>query len=265
MLAAMSDAYFTTRDGRWFSPTDHTRGPWDVDACHAGPPTGLLIRAMERLVPEQRLVRIAVELMRPIPMSGFAVQAEVRRPGRSMTLTEAELFDEDRVLARAYGLHHRRLDHFEVSTAPFDQPDFAAAVPGPFPVRETTHGLDGFNTSVDVRYDPSGSQGDGGPTIMWMRTTVPILADEEPSGYQRICPLADSGNGISYNAYLDEVLFINTDLLLSFVREPRGEWFCSRAVSHWQPDGTGLADAELFDGDGPVARATQNLLLEPAR
>lgn len=97
-----------------------------------------------------------------------------------------------------------------------------------------------------------------------MRTLVPILADEEPSGFQRICPLADSGNGISYNDYLDKILFLNPDLSISLLREPQGEWFCSKAVSHWQPDGTGVADAELFDRRGPVGRATQNLLLDPA-
>nr|MDJ0925246.1 thioesterase family protein [Acidimicrobiia bacterium] len=69
----MTDAYFTTRDGSWFEPTGHTRGPWDKDACHAGPPTALLVRALERLVPKQRLARISVELMRPIPMAGFRV------------------------------------------------------------------------------------------------------------------------------------------------------------------------------------------------
>jgi len=259
----MGDAYFTTRDGMWFTPTEHARGPWDADACHAGPPTALMVRALERLVPQQRLVRIAVELMRPLPMSGFRVQAEVRRPGRSVTFTEAEIFDEDRVLVRAFGMHHRRLDDLPCANEHFELPDFDAAAARPFPLHTAVHRLPGFTTSVDVRYDPEGSQGTGGPTTMWMRSKVPILADEEPSGYQRLCPLADSGNGVSYNDYLDKVHFLNTDLLLSFVREPQGEWFCAKAVSHWQPDGTGLADAELFDRGGPVARATQNLLLMP--
>lgn len=98
---------------------------------------------------------------------------------------------------------------------------------------------------------------------MWMRS-LPILEDEEPSGFQRICPLADSGNGISYNQYLDKTLFVNTDLTMSLHREPEGEWLCSRSMSHWQPDGTGVADAELFDTNGPVGRALQTLLLEPA-
>lgn len=260
----MSDAYFTTRDGSWFTPTDYSHGPWDVAACHAGPPTALLVRALERLAPNQRLARIAVEVMRPIPMSGFRVQAEVRRPGRSVTYSEAEIFDEERVLARAYGMHLRALDGLECTTAPFQVPDFAAAVPGPFPIHTAVHDEQAFSSSIEVRYDPALSRGTGGPTWMWARARVPILPDEEPSGFQRICPLADSGNGISYNDYLDRVLFINTDLLVSLLRDPEGEWFLSKAISHWERDGTGLADAELFDARGPVGRATQNLLLNPA-
>ncbi len=259
----MSDAYFTTEDGTWFLPTEHARGPWDADACHAGPPTGLMVRELERLVPNGRLSRVMVELMKPVPMSGFRVQAEVRRPGRSAIATEAEIFDEDRVYARAFGLHLREIDHMDLPTAPTDVPRFEDAIPGPFPIAVTAHGLPGFTTSMEVRYDPGESQGDGGPTTIWIRT-VPLLSDEEPSGFQRLCPLADSGNGISYNAYLDRVTFINPDLVVAVHREPVGEWLCSRVRSHWQPDGIGMSDAELFDVSGPVGRAVQTILIEPS-
>ncbi len=259
----MPDSYFTTHDGVWFSPTEYTRGPWDADACHAGPPTALMVRALERLIPEMRLARISVDLLRPVPMTGFRVQAEVRKPGRSATWTEAEVFDEDQVYARAQALHHRTLEPpVPMSTSAFDLPAFDESVPGPFPIRTTRHGLTGFADSLEVRYDPRYSVGDGGPTVIWMRT-VPLLPDEEPSGFQRLCPLADSGNGISYNQYLDRVLFLNTDLHVSVHRQPEGEWIGSRVVSHWHVDGTGMSDAELFDRGGPVGRAVQNLLLNP--
>jgi hypothetical protein len=35
----------------------------------------------------------------------------------------------------------------------------------------------------------------------------------------------------------------------------------SRATSVWQPTGVGLADALLFDDEGPVGRALQTLLV----
>jgi hypothetical protein len=222
-----------------------------------------MARAMEGLIPNGRLSRVVVEVLRPVPMAGFRVQAEVRRPGRSVMATEAEVFDDDRVYARAMGLHLRTLDEgLDCSTARVDSPSFEVAVPGPFPISETRHGLVAFPGSVEVRYDPAESQGTGGPTTVWMRT-VPLLADEEPSGFQRLCPLADSGNGISYNDYLDRVLFVNPDLTIAVHRHPVGEWLCSRVRSHWNADGIGMSDAELFDREGPVGRAVQTLLLDP--
>jgi hypothetical protein len=262
----LSEAYFTSNDGSWFTPTGHTRGPWDPDFCHAGPPTALIVRALERIVPPQRLARINVELMRPIPipMAGFRVQAEVRRPGRSVTFTEAEIFDDDHIYVRAYGMHMRQLADLDCSTAVVETPNLADAVAGSFPIDAAKHDLQAVGTSMEVRYDPAGSHGTGGPTTVWMRSIVPILDDEEPSPFQRICPLADSGSGISANDYLDKILFVNPDLSVSLHCDPIGEWFCSRAVSHWQPDGTGMADAELFDINGPVGRAVQNVLLAAA-
>ncbi|UCG41331.1 MAG: thioesterase family protein [Acidimicrobiia bacterium] len=258
------DAYFTRPSHDWFLPTDHTRGPWDADSCHAGPPTALMARAVEHLLPDLQLTRFTVELMRPIPMAGFRVQAEIRRPGRQVSLSEAEILDDDQIYARAYGMHLRTLpEPLEVSTAPSRVPRLQDAVPGPFPIRETAHGLGAFGASVEARYDPEGSQGDGGPTTMWARSVVPILSDEAPSPFQRICPLADSGNGISYNDYLDKVHFVNPDLTISIHRPPDGEWLCSRSESHWHASGIGTADSELFDRHGPVGRATQNLLLYP--
>ena len=258
----MAEAYFTTDDGIWFRGTGYTRGPWDVNACHAGPPTGLMVRALEALVPDKALVRLSVEIARPIPMGGFRVETEWRKEGRAATLTTARILDDERVYAAAQAMHLREID-LPTRTAPYDLPDFSAALPGPFPITDTMHDEQAFPSSIEVRYDPSGSQGMGGFTVMWMRSVVPLLEGEEPSGFQRLCPLADSGNGTSYNEYLDRVLFVNPDLLLSVHRPPETEWLGAKVVSHWNDNGIGMADAELFDQKGPVGRATQNLLLDP--
>lgn len=257
----MPASYFTTKDGSWFVPTDHTRGPWAVDSCHAGPPAALLVRAVEALVSHQQLTRITIELMRPIPMAGFRVQAEIRRPGRSVSHTEAEIFDGDRFYARAYAMHIRTVDDLDVTTATMETPEFPNSVSGGFPIVEAVHDEVSFGSSVECRYDQGGEIAVGGPTTIWMRTMYPILADEDPSPFQKIAPLADCGNGISYNGPLGPMSFLNADLTMSLHREPSGEWFASRSVSHWQRSGIGMSDSELFDVEGPVGRATQSLML----
>ena len=85
----MTECFFTSEDNIWFQPTSHTRGPWHEDHCHAGPPTALLARAVEQLNPAQRLVRITVNLLRPIPHAGFRITSEITRQGRIVSTATA--------------------------------------------------------------------------------------------------------------------------------------------------------------------------------
>lgn len=259
----MTRAFFTTADGEWFAPTPHARGPWDAEACHAGPPTGLMARALEALAPGPRLVRLAVELTRPIPFAGFTIDAEIVRAGRTVTTSRAVLRDGDgAVCASASGLHIAPAETRDLPSVDPAHPGgaFAEAVPGEFPFTGTLHGLDAFNgDGVELAYPP-GETREPGPTTLWMRT-VPLLADERPSGFQRICPLADCGNAVGRNADPGAFNFVNPDLSLILHREPEGEWLGMQAESHWQPDGIGMSDALLFDEHGPVGRAVQTLII----
>ena len=260
----MSDSFFT-RDGDWFRPTGHCRGPWDAEACHAGPPTGLLARAMEHALPDQRLCRITVELIRPIPFAGFRIVAQCTRQGRTVSTSEASLInDSGKALVVARGLHmtEQPLTEFPSHSASIGSPE--QAIPGNFPIEETLHGLPAFNGSgVTVRY-PEGQTNSPGPTTAWMKT-VALLPDEAPSPFQRMCPLADCGNAFGRNADLQQVHFMNTDLTLSLHRDPEGEWLGTHSVGYWQANGIGLADATLYDARGAVGRALQTLLLKNNR
>ncbi len=254
------DAYFTVSHDGTFHPSAYTRGPWDADACHAGPPTGLMARASELLVGDKPLIRLLVEITRPIPMSGFRIGATISRTGRTVTTTSIELHDDDRSYAIARGLH---LAEADIGPVPSHHVEFtgpADAVPGPFPI-SPTHGLASFADSLNVRYVPGLSYGAGGETFMWAEAKVPLLADEEPSPFQMLCPLADCGNGISYHASTDDMAFVNADLVVSLHRPPHGSWIGSHAVSFWEPNGIGRADAELFDDTGSVGRAMQSVVL----
>ncbi|ASJ71743.1 thioesterase family protein [Granulosicoccus antarcticus] len=259
---ASSTSFFTTLDGLWFQPTEHTRGPWDEHACHAGPPTGLLARAVEQLFPEHRLTRLTVNLQRPVPFDGFHVHASIVRQGRTVCLSEAHLVDRSgKTVITAAGMH--LLPASPVEDMPSYQQDMGSpeqAAAGPFPIESTLHGQPAFNgAGVAVRY-PAGQNNAPGPTRAWLKT-VPLLDSETASPFQRICPLADCGNAFGRNAEPQDVTFMNTDLTLVLHRDPVGEWLGTDSVGYWETNGIGLADALLFDATGVVGRAMQTLVL----
>jgi hypothetical protein len=151
-----------------------------------------MARASERLVGDKSLVRLVVELNRPIPMRAFSIRAVVERSGRTVSTTTIDIHDEDRSYARASGLHLNGHDIGPVATHPVAFPSVASSVEGSFPIG-LTHDELAFDKSLDVRYGPAMSHGTGGETFMWARAKVPLIAGEEPSGFQRLCPLADCG------------------------------------------------------------------------
>ena len=222
----------------------------------------MLARASAALVADQRLARLTVDLVRPIPHAGFRIEGEVIRAGRTVSTTALTIVDvEGRTVVTASGLHMTPQPEAALPTAPSDTPRVADAEPGEFPIVDAGHDLTGFRDSSEMRY-PAGDDHEPGPTTAWMRT-VPLLADENVSGFSRICPLADCGNTISRNADTDRFQFVNTDLTVAIHREPVGESFGMRAVSRWERDGIGMSDALLFDDHGPVGRAIQTLLIRP--
>src|ERR671920_2452950 len=99
----MTGGAFYTRDGDQLVPSELTRGPWDPDAQHAGPPSALLARALERCEPREgmRIGRITVEILGPVPLAPLTVEASVVRPGRSVELLAASLSGPDGEVMRA--------------------------------------------------------------------------------------------------------------------------------------------------------------------
>lgn len=262
-MKATEQPFFSIRDGEWFVGNDGARGPWSADACHAGPVTGLLVRAFEQAITDKQLVRITADYARPIPVSGFRIDAETVRNGRAVAAGSATLTDADgRICATATSLHIVRSDFEKLPTTVIDGPTRHGAIPGEFVVERARHDKPFFRDAIEVAYPP-GESNSPGPTTLWMKAP-PLLADELPSPFQSICPLADCGNGTSRNSNLDAATFVNPDLTIVLHRLPESEWLASSAVSFWEPTGIGLSQATLFDEKGPVGVASQTLLIQPA-
>jgi hypothetical protein len=249
------DGAFYSRDSERYVPSELTRGPWDPDAQHAGPPAALLGRAVERCEPREgmQVGRITLEILGPVPLAPLETTARVVRPGRSVELLEASLSGPEGEVMRATAWRLRPGD----VALPSD-----GAPPGPdhgktrdfFPTGQEV----GYHVAMDYRF-VDGAFLEAGPATVWMRMRVPLVAGEDPSPLERVLAAADSGNGVSAALDYHRYLFINTDLSVHLLRMPAGEWVCLDARTH--VDGLGLSDTALWDERGLIGRAAQTLLV----
>lgn len=246
--------------GPGYESTELTRGPWDPSSQHAGPPCALLGRELDdagELAPA-RLVRATFEILKPVPIAPLTVAATVVRAGRSVELVEGELRSAEATVVRARGWRIR------TTALPLDEPDAGEPPPGPdqgeledfFPTGFDT----GYHSAMEVRF-LAGAYLEPGPARAWMRMRVPLVEGQQPSPRDRVLVAADSGNGVSSPLDYRRWLFINADLSVALRRPAEGEWVLLDAVTHAEPDGTGLTDTRLWDARGPIGRATQSLLV----
>ena len=245
-------------DGERFHATFATTGPWFADAQHAGPPSALLARAVERCAPQPgtQIGRITVDVLGPVPAGEVSVRAAVERPGRSITLLVAELTAGGRAVMRARAWRLATGDTAGVATA--DIP----TLPGPdtaLPRTERPPGwLPGFIDALEWRW-VHGWLGDPGPGAVWTRQRVPLVEGEEPTPLQRLLLVADSGNGAAAPLDIREWLFVNTELTVHLHRPPSGEWMAVDARTTLGPSGMGTVAGLLYDDQGQVGRCAQCL------
>jgi Acyl-CoA thioesterase C-terminal domain/Acyl-CoA thioesterase N-terminal domain len=269
------EAFFVP-DGDWYLATELTRGPWDPEAQHGGPPAALIARAIERVPSDApRLVgRLTYEILRPGPIGRVRVEAAIARPGRSVELVGATLRGEkaEVIRARAWRL---RTSPLEVDGELEWEGQGSAAVlrrgegpPGPkttqpfnaefFPTGQSV----GYHTAMEYRF-VAGEFMRPGQATAWMRMRHPLVPGEEPAPLQRVAIAADSGNGISSPLDFRRFVFINVDLSIHLGRASRGEWICLDSTTIPDRGGTGITDTALYDEDGVLGRAAQTLLVSP--
>ena len=259
----MADAFYERGggEGRYIA-TELTRGPWDPGSQHAGPPSALLGREIERIygAEEFQVGRVVFEILRPVPIGAVSIGTRVIRPGKKVQLVEATLSNDGGELMRATA--------WLLRTSELALPDGTVAndlapagpdegwTPEFFPTGQDV----GYHTAMEWKA-VAGAFLEAGPATVWMRMRQPLVDEEEPTPLQRALVAADVGNGIS--AVLDwrSYVFINVDLTVHFERMPEGEWVCVDAVTRPQPSGIGTAESVLSDERGRIGRAAQSLLI----
>ena len=258
----MSASFFTrTDDDGGYAATERTAGPWDPGAQHGGPPCALLGRELAAVGAAEGLVpaRLTFELLGPVPVDELRVRAEVVRRGKRVQLTEATLESRGRVAIRARAWQ----------VAATEAPDALPAGPPPPPIPD--HDVPppagwnpgGYLGAIEWRYTHGGGLDEPGAAAAWTRPRVALVEGEPIAPLERLLLVADSGNGISARLDIAEWLFINPELTVHVVREPRGEWVLLDAETSIAHGGAGLARSTLSDPEGPVAHGAQSLLVAP--
>jgi hypothetical protein len=270
----MDDALFVPRGGRWL-PTELARSPWQPDALHGGPVAALAARAVEHC-PNQpddgaarHVVRLSVELLRPVPLEPLAVEARLARPGRKVQLVDVTISTDSGAvaLARAVRIGVRAERASSVAGSPTEGSGTEPRVlPGPEHARPGAGIEDrwiGFhNQGVELRFVTGGFD-QLGPAVAWCRLAVPVVPDEAPSPLQRAAAAADFTNGLSAVLDFHRWRYVNPDLTVVVERPAVGEWIGLEAETTLGIGGVGVARAVLYDRSGPVGTGTQTLVVEP--
>tara|TARA_B100002049_G_scaffold226708_1_gene199790 strand:- start:611 stop:1399 length:789 start_codon:yes stop_codon:yes gene_type:complete len=248
------------RDNDTFVPTGLSRGPWDDRAQHGGAPAALLAHvAAQAAGPEFFLARLTFELSRPVPIAALNVVAEPSR-GRSARRVHLTLEHDGAPVGRAIALLLR-----EQTVAVPDAREMRLE-PGPTACTErfATPGMPSgeyfHHETMDIRV-AHGSTHAPGRAAAWFRLRYPLIDGVETTPTMRAAAASDFGNGLSWILPFDEYLFTNTDLTMYLHRAPVGEWIGLDAETIAQPNGVGLSTSTLYDSQGRIGMAHQNLLI----
>ncbi len=252
-------------DGPLYLPGPLASGPWNPAHQHGGAVSGLLTRELDRLpspVP-MRLSRITVEMFRGVPLTPLRIETRILRAGRRIQSVEANLFDEEKQVARATALRIRT-DPAMAIVASNEAPDPDMGMPPDrVPSLRRMTGFTeppGFIKAVDLVREDDFEPGQ--LANVWVRLRCRLMQDEETSPIERLATLVDfasgTGNPMDYTKYSS----INPDLSVHVLRPPRSDWIGIRGITHRADDGIGLSTATIHDLKGPIATAQASLLLD---
>jgi hypothetical protein len=260
--------------GGLYAPTEWAGSPWSERYQHGGPVNALFARAAEEAAQQAglRVVRLTVDLFRPVPRIPLALHWRFLRRGRRIASVEAELVqpDEGERISRASAVLLRPT---------LDLPSSWEHTPAPPLQLDDTEPLEfmprrlrkvvppGFHRSFEVRM---GADAHG--AAAWITTPLDLLPGSPMSPLQRCAAVADLTFGLSGRSLLRQrivdvdawrVPMINTDTTIYWERPPVGEWFGFRHALLTDHEGIGLAEVDLADQAGRLGRSLQAMLANP--
>ena len=263
--------YVYDLEGKRFSPTEWAGSPWSKANQHGGPVNALFARAAEQAAQQTglRVVRLTVDLFRPVPRIPLVLDWRFVREGRRIAVIEATLSrDDGESISRASAVLLRPNEDLPQSwghtpsAPPMDIEGTEAAEFMPEKMRDTFP--PGFHWSFSIRMGAD----EHGPAA-WITTPLDLVAGESMSPLQRCAAVADLTFGLSGRSLLRQrivdvdawrVPMINTDTTIYWERPPVGEWFGFRHALLTDHEGIGLAEVDLADTTGRLGRSLQAML-----
>jgi hypothetical protein len=271
----MSDHIYDL-DGPLYAPTLWAGSPWSKRHQHGGPVNALFAKAAGDAAGQVglRVVRLTVDLFRPVPREPLLLDWRFVRRGRRIAVIEAELKRPggEEPLSRASAVLLRPTEDLPPSWqhVPAPPPGLDGAEPAEFLPRSARDSFPpGFHWSFEVRM---GSDAHG--PAAWITTPLDLLPGRPMSPLQRCAAVADLTFGLSGRSLLRQrivdvdawrVPMINTDTTIYWERPPVGAWFGFRHALLTDHEGIGLAEVDLADVDGRLGRSLQAMLANAPR
>ncbi|MEB3023242.1 thioesterase family protein [[Mycobacterium] crassicus] len=263
-------AFYTQADLDVFDSSPLTAGPWGPHAQHAGPPSALLARQIERYQPRSghRLARVTVDILTPVPIAPLRITVESIRQSRRVELLQATACAAERtvLIARAWRVATVAAELPALFSPDQFSPDHemrevsgmeATAGDAAFP--EGWH-RDGYLSAIDWRFERGGFA-EFGPARGWARSRAALVDGEPMTPWQRVLVVADSGSGISVCAPPSEHPAINCDVSVVLNRDPVGEWIGLDSRTTAVSGGGAMTQTTVFDQTGTAGLATQTLVV----
>jgi hypothetical protein len=206
-----------------------------------------------------RLARVAIDILRPVPVGELTARTRTLRPGKRVALLEAVLESGGQEVLYARGWRIARLPDGPVIDKDAAAASFpATGRPASFPGGH----VEGYLSHIEWRFE-GGNFDEPGPCRAWGRPMIPLLPGEEFAPMSLALLLADTGSGISMALNPRHFIFINVDLTVILQRDPVGDWLLLDSESSMGGNGTGLAETQLADTSGFVGTGIQTLLVSP--
>ena len=240
-----------------------TSGPWDPRLQHGGPPCALSVRSAEQSAISHTgrvdlvAVRFSAEFVGPVPVDEIEVSSRVIRAARSAVLVETVLSSGGRDCLHARTWLVRDEDTARIAHAPVGAREPADGL-------EPLHADFAYAQSIEWRME-LGNIDEAGPGRAWARPRLPLIADEVPTGLQRVALVGDSASGLSAELDWSVWSFVNVDLDIHLARPMAGDWVLLDAATQLGAHGSAMTRSTVSDVSGVLGCTAQTLVLAPRR